>query len=120
MARNGRGAHTQLLKTLGHPARLRILSALRSGEECVCHLTVALGQRQAYVSQQLIFLRQAGLITDRKDGQRVYYRVKDPQVYHLIDALERVVGQEIQSIKRGGVFKNCSCPKCEAKYTTSQ
>lgn len=116
MREKGYSSHAQLFKILGHPARLRILSALRDGEECVCHLTAALAQRQAYVSQQLIFLRRAGLITDRKDGQRVYYKIKDPRVFDLIDDLEKIVGQEAGYANLRGTFANCSCPKCEAKH----
>ncbi len=70
-----------LLKAIGHPERLRILVALREGEECVCHLTALLGQRQPYISQQLGYLREAGLISDHKDGLRVYYRVQDSRVF---------------------------------------
>ena len=55
----------QLFKVLGHPARLAILEILREGEQCVCHMETYLGQRQAYISQQLSVLREAGLITDR-------------------------------------------------------
>ena len=50
-----------LLKALSHPARLAILEALRQGEACVCHLEALFGWRQAYLSQQLMVLRAAGL-----------------------------------------------------------
>ena len=103
---------TQLLKTLAHPARLQILNALREGEECVCHLTALLHQRQAYVSQQLMFVRQTGIIEDRKDGLRVYYRVKDQRVFDVLDALNALVGaNDIPSEKT--MIAACPCPKCE-------
>jgi predicted transcriptional regulator len=51
--------HTQLFQILSHPARLQILDILRAGEECVCHIQSLLGKRQAYVSQQLMVLREA-------------------------------------------------------------
>jgi ArsR family transcriptional regulator len=73
-------SYTKVLKALAHPGRLHLLNVLREGEECVCHLTALLRQRQAYVSQQLMFLRQAGLIEDRKEGLRVYYRIKGPRL----------------------------------------
>ena len=57
------------LKLLAHPERLRILDVLRRDAECVCHLEALLGKPQPYVSQQLRFLRQAGLIVDEKEGQ---------------------------------------------------
>lgn len=103
---------TQLLKALAHPARLRLLNALRENEECVCHLTALLHQRQAYVSQQLMFLRRAGLIEDRKDGLRIYYRIKDPRVFDVLDAANALAGvNEIRAEPKS--IAACPCPKCE-------
>ncbi len=103
---------TQLLKALAHPARLRLLNALRGNEECVCHLTALLHQRQAYVSQQLMFLRRAGLIEDRKDGLRIYYRIKDPRVFDVLDAANTLAGtNEIKAEPKS--IAACPCPKCE-------
>jgi len=104
----------RVLKALAHPARLRLLNALRDGEECVCHLTALLHKRQAYVSQQLMFLRQAGLIADRKDGLRIYYRIKDRrvlQVLEAVNALARVKGV----VAEPRVLAKCPCPKCQAR-----
>jgi len=102
---------SKLLKALAHPERLRLLNALRSGEECVCHLTALLHQRQAYVSQQLMSLRESGLIQDRKDGLRVYYRITDHRVIDLLDAANALAG-----VKFAGKIEpiNCPCPKCKA------
>lgn len=105
---------SQLLRALAHPARLRLLNALRNGEECVCHLTVLLHQRQAYVSQQLMFLRQAGLIADRKDGLRVYYGIANPRVFALLDAVNTLTGAKNIPTERQ-TLATCPCPKCLAK-----
>jgi DNA-binding transcriptional ArsR family regulator len=103
---------TQLLKALAHPARLRLLNALRDNEECVCHLTALLRQRQAYVSQQLMFLRRAGLIEDRKEGVRIYYRIKDPRVLDVLDTANALAGaNEIRAEPKS--IAACPCPKCE-------
>ena len=64
-------------KALAHPVRLQILDMLRSGEACVCHMETALGKRQAYISQQLMVLRDAGLVDARRDGLQVFYRLTD-------------------------------------------
>ncbi len=102
----------KLLKAVAHPARLRILNALSEDEECVCHLTALLHQRQAYVSQQLMFLRQAGLIEDRKDGLRVYYRIKNPGVIAVLDAVNNLSGIKNVTLELK-VIAACPCPKCE-------
>ncbi len=102
---------TQLLKALAHPARLRILNALRHDEECVCHLTALLKQRQAYVSQHLMFLREAGLIEDRKEGLRVYYHIKDPRLFEVLDLLNAMAGVIPSEPEQAAA---CACPRCEA------
>ena len=65
-----------LFKVLMHPTRLAILGILRQGEECVCHMEATLGLRQAYISQQLSVLREAGLVSVRRDGSRYRARVR--------------------------------------------
>jgi DNA-binding transcriptional ArsR family regulator len=103
----------RILRVIAHPERLRLLNALRGGEECVCHLTALLQQRQAYVSQQLMFLRRAGLIEDRKDGSRVYYRIRDPRVFQVLDAASSLVGERNMPSEQK-LVDQCPCPKCEA------
>ncbi len=112
MAKNPYRSQIQLLKVIGHPARWKILQLLRPGEECVCHLTAALHSRQAYVSQQLIFLRQAGVVEDRKDGARVYYRVRDSRVFEILDLVNGVTGAE--QIAAPETLAKCPCPKCQS------
>jgi ArsR family transcriptional regulator len=100
-----------LFKILTHPTRLAILDILRDGEHCVCHMEAHLGLRQAYISQQLSVLREAGLITDRRDGWNIFYRVPDPSIYQILDAAQAIVG-ETTIIVQGEV--NCPCPKCRS------
>jgi DNA-binding transcriptional ArsR family regulator len=104
-----------LFKLLSHPSRLAILQVLRDGEECVCHLEAALGLRQAYISQQLMVLRQVGLVTDRREGWNVFYRVVKPEVYALLDAALATVRPEGVSLPLMRHVKPaaCPCPKCQ-------
>lgn len=104
----------ELLKALGHPVRLQILDILRDGEQCVCHIEAVLGLRQAYISQQLMTLRKAGLVADRKDGLRVYYRITDHSVFRVLDPARNMVegeGLTFASV-RERVPHGCSCPNC--------
>ncbi len=103
---------TLLLKAIAHPIRLRILNALRDEEECVCHLTALLNQRQAYVSQQLMALRQAGILEDRKEGWRVYYRITNSQILDVLDALNVFIGSK-RPVREAKTVPACPCPKCE-------
>jgi len=112
----------EIAKALSHPVRLCILELLRDGEQCVCHITAALGLRQPYVSQQLAVLRAADLVTIRKEGLNIYYRVRDERVFDLMDALRELIRQRVE--REGRVFTlapvgerpfHCSCPKCLAR-----
>jgi DNA-binding transcriptional ArsR family regulator len=107
----------RLFKALMHPARLEILDLLREGEQCVCHLEATLGQRQAYISQQLSVLREAGIVQDRRDGLNVHYRVTQPQVFALLDVAIAMTGGKPgkRKIKRS----DCSCPRCTSVETVA-
>lgn len=102
-------AQAQLLKLLTHPARLAILNILSDGEHCVCHMEAHLGYRQAYISQQLMVLREAGLIQDRRDGWNVFYRVSEPRIFTILAAVEGLVGKCSEPPAAQVI---CPCPKC--------
>jgi DNA-binding transcriptional ArsR family regulator len=101
------------LKAMGHPVRLQILDMLRSGEVCVCHIERTLNRRQAYVSQQLMTLRDAGLVTSRKDGLQVYYRLADDEIAELLHVLYGPPQSD-------GIpmLDNCNCPACSTALIT--
>ena len=79
-----------LLKTLSHPARLRLACALAEGEYAVGELEERLGIRQPTLSQQLGVLRSEGLVATRRDGQRIYYSIADERVAALIGAIHNL------------------------------
>ncbi len=112
----------QLFKVLMHPTRLAILDELRDGEQCVCHMEAKFGLRQAYISQHLMVLRDAGLVTDRRDGWNIYYQVSKPEIFPVIDAMKNLTDTS-NSIQTGSTQSNispsekqrpCPCPKCNA------
>jgi len=96
---------TSVFQLLSHQGRLQILDELRKDEACVCHLQTILGRPQAYVSQQLRVLREAGVVADRKDGLMVYYRLADDRVALL---LEEALGPASERECVAG----CPCPRC--------
>mgnify|MGYP005871620155 CR=1 FL=1 len=60
-----------LIKAIGHPVRLEILDILSRGPECVCDLADMLQKRQPYISQQLMVLRDAGLVTTERREKNI-------------------------------------------------
>jgi ArsR family transcriptional regulator len=105
---------SKLYKVLMHPTRLAILDILRDGEQCVCHMEAILGIRQANISQHLMVLRDAGLVTDRRDGWNIFYRVIRPDVYKIIDAMNAFSGiSNLAGSQPARAQKHtCPCPKC--------
>jgi DNA-binding transcriptional ArsR family regulator len=73
-----------LFRTLGHATRIRLLQLLRDGERTVGALQAALDLDSSGTSQHLAALRKQGLVTNRREGANVYYRVKDPQTLELL------------------------------------
>jgi DNA-binding transcriptional ArsR family regulator len=106
----------QLFKVLMHPTRLAILNELRYGEQCVCHMETVFGLRQAHISQHLMVLRDAGLVTDRRDGWNIFYRASRPEIYQVIDAASAFSGASstltFSSAKNSELA--CPCPKCNS------
>jgi ArsR family transcriptional regulator len=80
----------EFFKALAHPARIKILELLRSGEMSVNELQVHLEIESSTVSQQLGVLRSRNIVEARKVGTSVYYRVRDPQVFELLDVARRI------------------------------
>jgi DNA-binding transcriptional ArsR family regulator len=112
MLKQAYDAQAQILKILTHPARLAILDILRDDEHCVCHMEAYLGFRQAYISQQLAVLREAGLIEDRRDGWNIFYRVVDRRIYDVMDAARAMGGEAADRPLKPAAA--CPCPKCNA------
>ena len=98
-----------LLEQIASPARLAILVSISNGEACVCHLESVLNKRQAYISQHLMALRQAGIITSHRDGRFVYYRLADPALLDLIRDAGRLAGVDITPPIP---IVTCFCPNC--------
>jgi DNA-binding transcriptional ArsR family regulator len=79
-------AKASLFRTLGHPARVRILELLRDGEKSVGALQEALELESGGTSQHLAALRRIRLVESRREGTSVFYRVADPEVFSLLEA----------------------------------
>ncbi len=87
-------------KALSNPSRLELLEFLAQGERNVEALAKIANLRVANTSQHLQQLRRAGLVTTRKDGQNVYYRLADDEVVTLINALRRVAQKNLAEVDR--------------------
>ena len=87
-------------KTLGHAHRLDLLEQASQGERSVEILAERTGLSVANASQHLQHLRRAGLVTSRRDGKFVYYRLADDAVLDLVAALHRIAERNIAEVGR--------------------
>lgn len=79
----------RVIRILGHPLRLRILESLENGERNVTDLQDELEVTQAVISQQLAILRSEDVVASRREGPRVYYRIIEPKVSHILDCIRQ-------------------------------
>jgi DNA-binding transcriptional ArsR family regulator len=83
----------ELFKVLADQSRLNILYQLKSGEKNPTSLQNALQKGQSTISQQLKILMQANLITMRQEGINKFYRIKDPQLFTVLQTIENFLAR---------------------------
>lgn len=79
----------EIFQALGHPTRIAIVEALRSGEMSAGQLIEQLGLEQANASQHLAVLRAKQVVVNRKEGNQVFYSLRDPVLIEVLDILKR-------------------------------
>jgi DNA-binding transcriptional ArsR family regulator len=105
-------------KGLAHPGRLRILAMLAGGELCVCQMTAVLGLAPSTVSQHLSVLARGGLVSERKQGKLVFYRLREEAIAEALlppllgllggDATARGDAREVTRLRRVAVAQLCA------------
>lgn len=85
-----------ILKALGQSTRLQILELLKDGERCVCEIFPAINQEQANVSKHLSILKQVGILESRKEGLRILYRIKTPEILDLLTGVSKLLKAQAQ------------------------
>jgi len=88
--------HASVCKGFADPKRLILINALRDGERSVTELCEVTGISQTNASQHLAILKSKGLVTSRRDGQRVFYAVTSPKINEALDLLLSVMSEQIQ------------------------
>jgi ArsR family transcriptional regulator len=92
--------HAELCKTLSNPIRLEILSLLRDGEKSVSELASLTSVRQATISQHLAVLRQRGVVSTRKDGANVFYKIANPKIIEACDIIREVLFEQMVEMEK--------------------
>jgi len=93
-----------ILKALSDGTRLKIVEFLLDGEKCVCEIFPAMKRSQSTISIQLGKLEKAGILASRRDGKKIFYRIKDYRVCDVFNALGYMDASKINTaccMKRG-------------------
>ena len=97
---------TEIFQTLASPTRIAALDELRHGELTVSDIVSRLGVEQSNLSQHLAIMRARQIVTTRKSGNQVYYSVRDPLIFEVLDVMRRYfqnqVSESIRLLEGGG------------------
>jgi ArsR family transcriptional regulator len=89
MSQELRQFKAEIFQALGHPTRIAIVELLRKGETTAGRLIEQLGLEQANASQHLAVLRTKQIVASRKEGNQVFYSLRDPALIEVLDILRR-------------------------------
>jgi len=92
-------SRARVIKAMAHPSRLLMIDELSFGEKCVNELQELVGDDISTVSKHLAVMKNAGIVDCRKEGLKVFYRLKVPCILNFFNCVEAVIENE----------KKCSC-----------
>ena len=87
-----------LFKAIAHPTRIRILQLLSDGEHCVCDIFEQLNVEQANTSQHLSLMKKHGVLQSRKEGLRVIYSIKHPEILEILNIADEILKKQVDEI----------------------
>ena len=115
---------SEVFAILSNPFRIQIALALFGQEACVCHLEQMLKKRQAFISQHLMVMRDAGLLDTRREGKYIYYRLSDKEsILDLIRQAAKIAGLDPQKYLRcqfSRPYLNAPAPNVRQTSTLSR
>ncbi len=90
----------EILKALAQPTRLKILELLRNGEKCICEIVPAINGEQSNISRHISLMQKSHLITTRKDGVKVMVKVRDPEIFNILDKVSAILKNQMNEQRR--------------------
>jgi len=89
--------HASICHTLANPKRLEIIDKLRARELSVTALAEAMKISQANLSQHLAIMRQMGIVTTRREGLNVFYKLSNPKIVKACDLMRQVLLEHLET-----------------------
>lgn len=90
----------RVFQALGHPLRVAIVEELRQGEVCVCEIAERVGAERSNVSRHLAVMLTAGVLSSRKEGLQVFYRLRTPCILDFLGCATRVLTHTVEEQAR--------------------
>jgi ArsR family transcriptional regulator len=90
----------EVLKALVQPTRLKIIECLRGGEKCICEIVPEVNGEQSNISRHIALMQKNHLITTRKDGVRVMVKVKNPEVFEILDKVSILLKKQLREQRK--------------------
>ncbi len=85
-----------VIKAMAHPSRLMMIEALKDGERCVCELQALVGSDMSTVSKHLSVMKNAGIVSDRKQGLMVLYSLRCPCILDFLGCIDAVIRADVE------------------------
>jgi ArsR family transcriptional regulator len=88
-------ARAEILKAIAQPTRMKIIEFLRDGERCVCEIFPAITEEQSNTSRHLNMMQNCGILARRKEGIKIMYRLKHPEVLEILELASAILKKEL-------------------------
>jgi ArsR family transcriptional regulator len=105
MVKHQHEARAKIIKAMAHPSRLFIIEELSRHECCVGKLTIMIGADASTVSKHLSVLKNAGLVTDEKRGNSIFYHLRVPCIMDFMGCVEDVLSANAK--EHANILKCC-------------
>ena len=93
-------AKADILKAVAHPLRLAVIEHLGESERCVCEIAEHVGAGRSNISRHLALMVRCGVLANRKEGLKVFYRLRAPCVLNFLDCVEGVLRERMACTRR--------------------
>src|SRR5664279_5424591 len=93
-------SRADILKALAHPVRVLMVDALTGGDRCVCELNKLADIDQSGFSRHLAMLKKAGIVSDRREGMKVFYHLETPCILRAIHCAFEVVKSDAKRSRK--------------------
>lgn len=85
-----------LIQAAAHPIRLAIIELLKDEEVCVCEIAEKIKAGRSNVSRHLSLMTKAGMLSCRKDGLKIFYKLKTPCILNFLKCVDQIVAERLQ------------------------